>query len=154
MTIAGVEWNDLSTLHEDYAMANIGIPQPQTPPSNATEGPSANSTRSWDLGKCMLINQIVDTRTLMWWEPMMSNHSHLFKTLEVGMKVPRRCLQEVPRRSARNYWMEDGGSRFIVQLSNMICHFVVNKKRREMIVPLLVGYTLVYYYNSWLYCID
>ncbi|KAK9999661.1 hypothetical protein SO802_019264 [Lithocarpus litseifolius] len=45
-TEPGVEWNDLSTLHEDYAMANIGIPQPQTPPSNATEGPPANSTRS------------------------------------------------------------------------------------------------------------
>lgn len=45
-TEPGVEWNDLGTLHEDYAMANIGIPQPQTPPSNATEGPPANSTRS------------------------------------------------------------------------------------------------------------
>ena len=60
----------------------------------------------------------------------MSNHSHLCKTLKVGLKVPRRCLQEVPRKSARNHWMEDGGSRFIVQLSSIHnLSFVVNKKK-------------------------
>ena len=78
----------------------------------------------------------------------MSNHSHLCKTLKVGLKVPRRCLQEVPGKSARNHWMEDGGSRFIVQLSSIHnLSFVVNKKK----IPLVV-YTRVYYYNSWLYC--
>uniref|UniRef100_A0A2N9IRS8 E2F/DP family winged-helix DNA-binding domain-containing protein n=1 Tax=Fagus sylvatica TaxID=28930 RepID=A0A2N9IRS8_FAGSY len=46
-TEPGVEWSDLGTLHEDYSMANVSTPQPQTPPSNATEGPpAANPTRS------------------------------------------------------------------------------------------------------------
>ncbi|CAN1251901.1 Transcription factor E2FB [Linum perenne] len=41
---AGFEWNEFGTLNEDYAMENIGIPQPQTPPSNPTEPPSAANT--------------------------------------------------------------------------------------------------------------
>lgn len=102
LTIAGVEWNDLGTLHEDYAMANISIPQPQTPPSNATEGPPANSTRSWDLGKCILMNQIVDTRTFIWWEPMMSNHSHLFKNPGGWIEGP----QEMPAGGSQKKCME------------------------------------------------
>ena len=44
LTIAEVEWNEFDTLHEDYGMAAVSTPHPQTPPSNATEVPSANST--------------------------------------------------------------------------------------------------------------
>ncbi|XWS73853.1 hypothetical protein CRYUN_Cryun02cG0164900 [Craigia yunnanensis] len=40
----GVEWNEFDTLNEDYGMAAVSTPRPQTPPSNATEVPSANST--------------------------------------------------------------------------------------------------------------
>ncbi|XP_022756017.1 transcription factor E2FB-like [Durio zibethinus] len=43
-TEPGVEWNDFDTLHEDYGMAAVSTPCPQTPPSNATEVPSADST--------------------------------------------------------------------------------------------------------------
>lgn len=43
LNIAGVEWNEFGTFHEDYGMADISSPRPQTP-SNATEVPSANST--------------------------------------------------------------------------------------------------------------
>lgn len=69
----------------------------------------------------------------------MSNHSHLCKTLKVGLKVPRRCLQEVPGKSARNHWMEDGGSRFIVQLSSIHnLSFVVNKKKKYHLLCTLV----------------
>ncbi|KAK9279486.1 hypothetical protein L1049_013165 [Liquidambar formosana] len=39
-----VEWNELETLHEDYPMANVSSPQPQTPPSCATEVPPAAYT--------------------------------------------------------------------------------------------------------------
>ncbi|KAK9727047.1 hypothetical protein RND81_05G254700 [Saponaria officinalis] len=39
-TDSGVEWNELGTIHEHYAMANVSTPQPQSPPpSNATEVP-------------------------------------------------------------------------------------------------------------------
>ncbi|XP_040993243.1 transcription factor E2FB isoform X1 [Juglans microcarpa x Juglans regia] len=41
------QWNDFSTFQDDYTMANISTPQPQTPPSGATEGPpAANPTKS------------------------------------------------------------------------------------------------------------
>ncbi|OMO89060.1 hypothetical protein CCACVL1_08028 [Corchorus capsularis] len=43
-TEPGVEWNDFGTLHEDYSMAAVSTPQPQTPPANTTEVPSTNST--------------------------------------------------------------------------------------------------------------
>ncbi|XP_022752531.1 transcription factor E2FB-like isoform X4 [Durio zibethinus] len=43
-TEPGVEWNEFDTVHDDYGMAAVGTPHPQTPPSNATEVPSANST--------------------------------------------------------------------------------------------------------------
>ncbi|XWS52805.1 hypothetical protein CRYUN_Cryun11dG0103600 [Craigia yunnanensis] len=43
-TEPGVEWNEFDTLNEDYGMAAVSTPCPQTPPSNATEVPSANST--------------------------------------------------------------------------------------------------------------
>ncbi|GLT81965.1 hypothetical protein SLE2022_003860 [Rubroshorea leprosula] len=36
-TEPGVQWNEFDALNEDYGMANISTPQPQTPPSNATE---------------------------------------------------------------------------------------------------------------------
>ncbi|KAI8573426.1 hypothetical protein RHMOL_Rhmol01G0276600 [Rhododendron molle] len=36
-----VEWNDLGSLHDDYAMASINTTRPQTPPSSTTEVPSA-----------------------------------------------------------------------------------------------------------------
>lgn len=39
--IAGVEWNDLGTLQEDYGMPTVSTPQPQTPPSNTAEAPPA-----------------------------------------------------------------------------------------------------------------
>lgn len=39
--IAGVEWNDLGTLQEDYGMPTVSTPQPQTPPSNTAEVPPA-----------------------------------------------------------------------------------------------------------------
>ncbi|XP_022729952.1 transcription factor E2FB-like isoform X2 [Durio zibethinus] len=43
-TESGVEWNEFDTLREDCGMAAVSAPHPQTPPSNATEVPSANST--------------------------------------------------------------------------------------------------------------
>ncbi|XVF46979.1 hypothetical protein PTKIN_Ptkin03bG0072300 [Pterospermum kingtungense] len=43
-TEPGLEWNELDTLDEDYDMAAISASRPQTPPSNATEVPSANLT--------------------------------------------------------------------------------------------------------------
>ncbi|GMI81661.1 E2F transcription factor 3 [Hibiscus trionum] len=39
-----VEWNEFDTLREDYGMAAVSTPHPQTPPLNATEVPSANPT--------------------------------------------------------------------------------------------------------------
>ncbi|KAG4191712.1 hypothetical protein ERO13_A07G112100v2 [Gossypium hirsutum] len=43
-TEPGVDWNEFDTLHEDFGMATVSAPGPQTPPpSNATEVPS-NST--------------------------------------------------------------------------------------------------------------
>ncbi|OMO83177.1 hypothetical protein COLO4_22655 [Corchorus olitorius] len=45
-TEPGVEWSDFGTLHEDYSMAAVSTPQPQTPPANTTEVPSTNSTGS------------------------------------------------------------------------------------------------------------
>ncbi|XP_058212944.1 transcription factor E2FB isoform X1 [Rhododendron vialii] len=36
-----VEWNDLGSLHDHYAMASINTTRPQTPPSSTTEVPSA-----------------------------------------------------------------------------------------------------------------
>ncbi|GFZ17747.1 E2F transcription factor 1 [Actinidia rufa] len=38
-TEPGVEW-----LHDDYAIANVSVPRPQTPPSSTTEVPSAVNT--------------------------------------------------------------------------------------------------------------
>jgi hypothetical protein len=32
---------------------------------------------------------------------MMSNHFRLCKSLEVGLKVPRRCLQDVPIKNVQ-----------------------------------------------------
>lgn len=47
-TIAGVEWNELGSIPEDYIVANANTPQPQSPPSsNATEVPPANATGRW-----------------------------------------------------------------------------------------------------------
>ncbi|KAG8644782.1 transcription factor E2FB isoform X2 [Manihot esculenta] len=43
-TEPGVEWSEFGTLHDDYSMANISIPRPQTPPSNPTEVPSGANT--------------------------------------------------------------------------------------------------------------
>ncbi|XVE79178.1 hypothetical protein DITRI_Ditri14bG0037100 [Diplodiscus trichospermus] len=40
----GIAWNELDTLDEDYGMAAVSTPRPQTPPSKATEVPSTNST--------------------------------------------------------------------------------------------------------------
>ncbi|CAL5436352.1 unnamed protein product [Camellia sinensis] len=39
-----VEWNELGTLHDDFEMANVITPRPQTPPSSTTEVPSAANT--------------------------------------------------------------------------------------------------------------
>lgn len=39
---AGVEWNELDALNEDYFMTQVSTPRPQTPPSNTSEVPSAN----------------------------------------------------------------------------------------------------------------
>ncbi|KAK6936265.1 E2F/DP family, winged-helix DNA-binding domain [Dillenia turbinata] len=41
-TEPGVEWNELEALPEDYQVANITTPRPQTPPSSCTEVPSVN----------------------------------------------------------------------------------------------------------------
>ncbi|XP_057953369.1 transcription factor E2FB-like [Malania oleifera] len=38
---SGVGWHELDTLHEDYTMANISTPRPQTPPSSTPEVPPA-----------------------------------------------------------------------------------------------------------------
>ncbi|KAF7805743.1 transcription factor E2FB-like [Senna tora] len=38
---AGVEWNELDTLHEDYCMPQVSTPRPETPPSNTSQIPSA-----------------------------------------------------------------------------------------------------------------
>lgn len=47
--IAGVEWNDLGTLHEDYTMPTVSTPRPQTPPPSTTEAPpAANNTGRWN----------------------------------------------------------------------------------------------------------
>ncbi|KAH7864807.1 hypothetical protein Vadar_034085 [Vaccinium darrowii] len=43
-TEPAVEWNDLGSLHDDYAMASISTTRPQTPPSSTTEVPSAANT--------------------------------------------------------------------------------------------------------------
>ncbi|KAJ9699588.1 hypothetical protein PVL29_008266 [Vitis rotundifolia] len=43
-TEPGVEWNELDALNDDYAMANVSTPQPQTPPSSAAEVPPAANT--------------------------------------------------------------------------------------------------------------
>ncbi|TYI10102.1 transcription factor E2FB isoform X8 [Gossypium hirsutum] len=39
-----IEWSELGTLNEGYGMATVSSTCPQTPTSNATEAPSANST--------------------------------------------------------------------------------------------------------------
>ncbi|KAK6926525.1 E2F/DP family, winged-helix DNA-binding domain [Dillenia turbinata] len=41
-TEPGVEWNELEALPEDYQVANVSTPRPQTPPSSCTELPSVN----------------------------------------------------------------------------------------------------------------
>nr|CAC17702.1 transcription factor (E2F) [Oxybasis rubra] len=43
-TDSGVEWNELGTIHEDYTVANVGTPQPQSPPPSATEVLPTNTT--------------------------------------------------------------------------------------------------------------
>ncbi|XVF69240.1 hypothetical protein PTKIN_Ptkin11bG0065200 [Pterospermum kingtungense] len=43
-TEPAVDWNEFATLNEDYGMGTVSTPRPQTPPSNTTEVPSANST--------------------------------------------------------------------------------------------------------------
>lgn len=43
-TIAAVEWSDFG-FHEDYSMINVGMPRPQSPPSNSTEVPSNENPR-------------------------------------------------------------------------------------------------------------
>ncbi|KAE8733045.1 Transcription factor E2FB [Hibiscus syriacus] len=42
-TEPGVDWNEFDTLHEDFSIAAVSSPGPQSPPSNAAEVPS-NST--------------------------------------------------------------------------------------------------------------
>ncbi|GAB2274566.1 hypothetical protein Dimus_009334 [Dionaea muscipula] len=41
---SGVKWNELRSLNEDYVMANISTPQPQTPPSRVTEVQPVDTT--------------------------------------------------------------------------------------------------------------
>ncbi|KMT04925.1 hypothetical protein BVRB_7g170910 [Beta vulgaris subsp. vulgaris] len=43
-TDSGVEWNELGTIHEDYPVASVGTPQPQSPPPSATEVLPPNTT--------------------------------------------------------------------------------------------------------------
>ncbi|KAL6976458.1 hypothetical protein U1Q18_025246 [Sarracenia purpurea var. burkii] len=43
-TEPGVEWNELGTLQDDYTMANVSTPRPQTPPSITIEVPSTTNT--------------------------------------------------------------------------------------------------------------
>ncbi|XP_022995080.1 transcription factor E2FA-like isoform X1 [Cucurbita maxima] len=46
-TESGVEWNELSTFHEDYSIDNVSTPQTQNPPSNnSPDAPSANPSSS------------------------------------------------------------------------------------------------------------
>ncbi|XP_038705618.1 transcription factor E2FB-like [Tripterygium wilfordii] len=45
-TEPGVEWNELASLHEDYAMANIVTTQPGTPPITQPEVPTAAANSS------------------------------------------------------------------------------------------------------------
>ncbi|GMN61161.1 hypothetical protein TIFTF001_030258 [Ficus carica] len=68
-TIAAVEWSDFG-FHEDYSMINVGMPRPQSPPSNSTEE----------------IHELVFRR------PMMFNyvlHTPMLFAMKVGWKVPR-----------------------------------------------------------------
>uniref|UniRef100_A0A803KR80 E2F/DP family winged-helix DNA-binding domain-containing protein n=1 Tax=Chenopodium quinoa TaxID=63459 RepID=A0A803KR80_CHEQI len=58
--IAGVEWNDLGTIHEDYAVANVGTPQPQSPPPSATEVLPNNMTGSLRIGYKMASRMLLD----------------------------------------------------------------------------------------------
>ena len=45
--VAGVEWNELSTFHEDYSIDNVSTLQTQNPPSNnSPDAPSANPSSS------------------------------------------------------------------------------------------------------------
>lgn len=44
-TDSGVEWNELGTIHEDYAVAHVGTPQPQSPQPSATEVLPTDTTR-------------------------------------------------------------------------------------------------------------
>lgn len=43
-TEPAVEWSDFG-FHEDYSMINVGMPRPQSPPSNSTEVPSNENPR-------------------------------------------------------------------------------------------------------------
>ncbi|CAL5352548.1 unnamed protein product [Camellia sinensis] len=43
-TEPGVEWNEFGTIQDDYAMADVSTPHPQTPPSSTTEVPSSANT--------------------------------------------------------------------------------------------------------------
>ncbi|XP_022869310.1 transcription factor E2FB-like [Olea europaea var. sylvestris] len=43
-TESEVDWNSLDTIHEDYDMANISVPRPQTPVPSTTAMPSVAST--------------------------------------------------------------------------------------------------------------
>uniref|UniRef100_A0A2P2JFQ4 E2F transcription factor CC-MB domain-containing protein n=1 Tax=Rhizophora mucronata TaxID=61149 RepID=A0A2P2JFQ4_RHIMU len=40
---AEAEWNEFSTLHDDYSMTNVSTPRPQTTPTNPSEVPPANT---------------------------------------------------------------------------------------------------------------
>ncbi|KAL6988521.1 E2F transcription factor 3 [Sarracenia purpurea var. burkii] len=40
-TDSGVEWDGVDMLREEFGMADIGTPRPQTPPSGVTDVPSA-----------------------------------------------------------------------------------------------------------------
>ncbi|KAF8395448.1 hypothetical protein HHK36_019394 [Tetracentron sinense] len=43
-TESGVEWDGADTLHPEFAMADVSMPRPQTPPSGITEVPPASCT--------------------------------------------------------------------------------------------------------------
>ncbi|KAA8516795.1 hypothetical protein F0562_017095 [Nyssa sinensis] len=38
---SGIEWNPVDMLHEEFGIADVGSPQPQTPPSGVADMPSA-----------------------------------------------------------------------------------------------------------------
>ncbi|KAK8550772.1 hypothetical protein V6N12_039461 [Hibiscus sabdariffa] len=64
-----VEWNEFDTLREDYGMASVSTPHPQTPLPIATKVPSANPTgrflERWKLEVPQTEYQVDETYTLM-----------------------------------------------------------------------------------------